>query len=254
MKMLKTRRPLLFALLFLLSFKGIGQRILPQIWFNENNIRDSRFSVGDGSKIYGLSGKSSEENLDYYWEKTFQDAMVYFYPQELKSTDGVLIKLDSLAGIPVRFDLWNNRLEIKTSEEIKVIGLEKVSNLILKNEEDQIEQFINPKEFGLKEVKGLLLLLGSANSRAILCSKELLIQSPTYNAALDTGTKEATVSKKAHFYFWDGQKALPIDSKKEVIEVLDIMSLDSKKYFKESGNKLKSESDYRNLAHFLFHS
>lgn len=242
--------------MYLVSLSSLvfGQRILPQIWFNENNISDKSIQIGDASMLYGLNSHSSDLEGDYFWNQVFQKANVYFYPQELKMISGGIVKLDSLLGVGLRLDLWNDRVEFKSPSGIKVIDAEKVSHVLIQESEGSISQFINPEEFQFEAMKGLLMVLGVGGKRVILQSKEVLVQRPDYNPALDTGSKEFKIVKKNHYHYWNGNQILNIDNKKNVANLLESLGLDAKKYLKNSKNKLKSDEDFKDLAHFIFES
>ena len=241
-----------FIFLLLTGPKLWAQRILPQVWFNENNINDKSLNIGDNSRLYGLDNSTRELKGDYFWDMEFSKAKVYFYPQNITTSPEVSIRLDSLSGVEVRIDLANNNLEFKSGDEIKIISSTKISNILMLNADKSISQFINPTEFGAIEVKGFFEILSFMNGQSFLQSKEVLIQRADYNAALDTGNKEPTIAKKSHFYFWNGEILSAIDNKKDVAELLKSYNIDAKKYFKNSGNKLKDSEDYKKLAHFVF--
>jgi hypothetical protein len=241
-----------FILVFFAIISASAQRILPQVWFNENNISDKTIKMGDKSILYGLGQSNIELKGDYFWEEDFLKANVYFYPQQIASINGGLINLDSLFGEEVRFDLWNNNIEFRSEGGIKVISAASVSHVLLLNPNSSVSQFINPKEFTSLNEKGLFELLNSKNDAAVLQSKEILIQKPNYNPALDTGNKEPQITKKDHFHYWDGLRLVSIDNKSEVLQLLNYLGFDAKKYLKNSKNRLNSSGDYKNLAHFIF--
>lgn len=242
----------ILVFLCFMSFQLSAQRILPQKWFTENSFSDLDISDGVQDKLYGLNEIKSNVKGDYFWNETFQKGKVYFYPQQLKTSNGKTVSLDSLINVEVRMDLWNNNVEFKYGDEIKVIETARVSNILSLNGGNSVLQYINPKEFGNDNVKGLLELLGSKDGIAFLQSKEITVQRGDYNAALDVGSKEPIVNKKEHFHFWNGQILSGIDSKKEVMNMLNGLGLDAKAYLKSSKNKLKETDDYKKLAHFVF--
>jgi hypothetical protein len=229
-----------------------AQRILPQVWFNENNISDNSLSIGDNARLYSLGSSTQELKGDYFWNIDFKKSKVYFYPQNIIVSHGKSINLDSLTGVDVRIDLANDNVEFKSGEEIKVISASKVSNILMLNADENVSQYINPIEFKAAEIKGLFELLAFQKGKTFLQSQEVLIQRANYNAALDTGNKEPTIAKKSHFYFWNTTILIPIDNKKDVAELLNSLNIDAKKYFKNSGNRLKDQNDYKKLAHFVF--
>ncbi len=237
------------ACLLITAFSVSAQRILPQSWFNENNISDEAISVGDQSRLFGISALKDDSKLDYYWDKDFKVSKVYFYSQKVNS--GSVIS-DSVSGIETRIDLWNKRVEFNTANEIKVAEALKVSNIFAINSEKKLFQFINAKEFGSENLTSFFKLLNASENNALLMSKEVIVQNANYNAALDTGNKEATIAKMDHFYYWNGTSLIGIDSKKEVSELLTDLGFNAKDYLKKSCNKLKSEEDYLKLGHYIF--
>jgi hypothetical protein len=123
-----------FAFTFLSFIKTDAQRILPQVWFNENNISDNAISIGDNSRLYGLGKAITELDGDYFWNEKFEKAKVYFYQQNIISKQSESINLDSLSGVETRLDLWNNQVEFKSEEGIKIISATKVSTILTLNE------------------------------------------------------------------------------------------------------------------------
>ncbi|AWV99671.1 hypothetical protein [Arcticibacterium luteifluviistationis] len=242
----------ILVFLCFMSFQLSAQRILPQQWFTENNFSEVDFSDGGQNKLYGLNDMKSNVKGDYFWNESFQKGKVYFYPQQLGIPNGKTVNLDSLIGIEMRVDLWNNNVEFKYGDEIKVIETAKVSNILSLNDDSSVSQYINPKEFESDHVKGLFELLGSKDGVAFLQSKEISVQRGDYNAALDVGSKEPIITKSNNFHFWNGEALIPIDSKKEVTNMLNVLALDGKGYLKSSKNKLKETEDYKKLAHFVF--
>ncbi|KPM48440.1 hypothetical protein [Jiulongibacter sediminis] len=225
-----------------------AQRVLPNTWYNNGSVQTGTIAITDDKTVGSLFSIPEEENLDYYWDQDFHPGKVYYMGRSVDT--GELI-LDSLASKEVRMDIWNNRIEFNTPKEIKIMEMRRVVNLLVEEDKNEIAQFIHPEEFGIKDVKGMVKLLIFKNEKAVLMSKALKVTPPTYVAALDTGTKEATIDKKNQFLFWDGDSIYDINSKKEAREVMAGMGINGKAYFKNSKNKLKTEEDYKKLGFFI---
>ncbi|WP_341226554.1 hypothetical protein [uncultured Arcticibacterium sp.] len=247
-----TKTITLVSLIFL-SFQLSAQRIFPHNWFNAKNFySDIEVGTGGNEKLLSMTDIKSNVKGDYFWEEGFQKGKVYFYQQNMTTATGETVGLDSLVGVETRFDLWNNNVEFKYGEQIKIIETSKVSNILCLNEDNSVSQFINPKEFESKNVKGFFELLGARDGIAFLQSKEISVQRGDYNAVLDVGSKEPIINKKNHYHFWDGEELVSIDSKKEVMNLVNSLGIDAKYYLKSSKNKLRQTEDYKKLAHFVF--
>lgn len=233
----------------LIVFQTTAQRILPPTWYNQGFIKPDDIKIGDGSVMAGFNTLPEESKLDYYWDEKFRLSKVFFYSP---TGEGGAMEMDSIAGLKARIDLWNNRVEFDTPLGIKIMDSKRLSSVLLQNEEEKIEQYVQPLVLGIPDFKGIFKVLAIDESKLILMSKQLLVQNATYNAALDAGNKETTLDKKSKFHFWDGSKLVSIDTKNEVSKMLTSLNIDAKKYFKESGNKLKKEEDYRKLGFFAF--
>lgn len=243
----------LISLIFL-SFQVSAQRIMPNSWSNQiSSLSDVDVDISGGrDMLYGLNEMKSNVKGDYFWEESFHKGKVFFYQQQITTPTGESVGLDSLVGVEMRFDLWNNNVEFKYGEEIKVIETAKVSNILSLNEDNSVSQYINPKEFESKNVKGFFELLGARDGIAFLQSKEITLQRGDYNPALDVGSKEPIINKKDHYHFWDGEELISIDSKKEVMKLVNSLGMDAKYYLKSSKNRLKQTEDYKKLAHYVF--
>lgn len=237
----------------LTAFQVSAQRIMPTTWSNQiSSFSDVSVDHGGRGVLSGMDQMRANVKGDYFWEESFQKGKVFFYPQQISTPTGESVGLDSLVGVEMRFDLWNNNVEFMHGEEIKIIETAKVSNILSLNEDNSISQYINPKEFDSKNVKGFFELLGARDGIAFLQSKEITVQRGDYNPALDVGSKEPIIGKKDHYHFWDGEELVSIDSKKEVMKMVAALGIDAKSYLKSSKNKLKQADDYKKLAHFVF--
>ncbi len=237
---------------FLIPFLSFAQRILPQQWVNQNNIRDQQIGTGDGARLYGLNSASQEFQKGYCWENDFQEARIWFYPKTMKLKDGKSILLDSLSEIKARINIWTDELELESGTEVKVISNAFVSNILFRKSNGSVEQFINPIEFKVSNLKGMLKLIIGKEDKSILKSKEILVQRATYNAAMQTGNKDAELDSKDHYYIWNGMSLIEIEGKKGAENLLNQEGKDGKVYFKSSGNKLKSDLDYHKFGDYLF--
>ena len=239
------------SLLFLFltaPFVAPAQRILPQRWMDTNNVSDRNIGVGDNTMMFGT--RDAGVDGDYYWNKEWQSANVYFYQQKYVGQGGKMVTLDSVNNIDLRFDMWNDMIEFNTEGGIKTIPAKYVSNVLTKEADNSVGQFINPREFGQTEVKGLFELLSSGEKGVLLASKEIIKQAPNYNAALSTGNQNAQLVKKDHYYWFTDGTLSEIKGKKEL---LDLMVTDKKEvetFVKREKLRGKSKEDLKAIADY----
>ncbi len=254
MSALKTNFKILLVSITTLHLStGTAQKLMPLQWYNNTVTSSANISVKNGTSMQGLNSIANPENLDYYWEKEFKPAKVYFVSRSLYSNGDNKLELDSLSSTEVRVDLWNNRVEFNTPQEIKILDIARVSNMLMQESDNNIVQYIHPMAYGAKQIKGLFKVVYSSENFVVVHSKSLVKTNATYVAALDAGSKEATLDKKDHYHIWDGTQLHEISHKKEASEVLELLGVDAKIYFKESKNKLKTDKDFANFGYYLSH-
>jgi hypothetical protein len=117
--------------------------------------------------------------------------------------NGKVVKLDTIANIPIRLDLLNNEVEFQTKYGTKAVLGETVQYFsVVRISGFTPTTFVNVKEFKLEpgEVKGFFELLADGELKLLRYTK-LWVKKPTYLPALDTGTKDTQIMKDSKYYF-----------------------------------------------------
>lgn len=161
----------------------------------------NEFKPNTGYYIYGMEGKKGELRGDYYLDSTWHKGKLQFY-QHTVVVSGKIIKLDTLSDVPLRFDLKNNEVEIKSNQGIKSVLGERVQSFTLEENLLTRATFINVREFKGKasELKGFFEVLSDGDLK-LLAYTRLWIKTPTYVPALDVGSKDTQIMKERHYYF-----------------------------------------------------
>lgn len=238
----------LITFLCLVSLIADAQRIMPQGWMDTNNVSDRNISVGSNNMLFGTRETGVEG--DYYWSKDWQTANVYFYTQKYVGEGGKMVTLDSVNNIGLRFDIWNDLLEFNDASGIKTIPAKYVSNVLTKNEDNSISQFINPREFGRKDVKGFFELLSSGKKGFLLASKEVIKQAPNYVPALSAGNQNALLVKKDHYYWFSDGQIEEFKGKKGFLTLLTSDKKEVEGFAKKNKLKGKSKEDLKAMADY----
>lgn len=242
------KKSYLITLLSIAFFSADAQRIMPQGWMDTNNVSDRNISVGSNNMLFGTRQTNVEG--DYYWNKEWQPANVYFYQQKYVGDGGKMVTLDSVNNIGIRFDIWNDVLEFNDASGIKTIPAKYVSNVLTKNEDNSVSQFINPREFGQTGIKGFFELLSAGKKGALLASKEIIKQAPNYVPALGTGNQNAQLVKKDHFYWFLDGKLEEVKSTKDLIGLMVSGQKEVETFAKKNKLKGKSKEDLAAIADY----
>lgn len=238
----------LFYFLCFAFYTVDAQRILPQRWMDTNNVSDRNISVGDNTMMFGTRETGVEG--DYYWNKEWQAANVYFYTQKYVGPGGKMVALDSVNNIELRVDIWNDILEFNAEGGIKTIPAKYVSNVMLKGENDEVSQFINPREFGNTDVKGFFELLSTGKNGTLLASREIIKQAPNYVPALGAGNQNAQLVKKDHYHWFTDGKLTEIKGVKDLFDVMGDEQKVVESYAKKNKIRGKSKEDLKAVADY----
>lgn len=238
----------LLSLLCSMFFTVDAQRILPQNWMDTNNVSDRNISVGDNTMMFGT--RKTDVDGDYYWNKDWQTANVYFYTQKYVGQGGKMVSLDSVNNIDLRFDIWNDVLEFNAEGGIKTIPAKYVSNVLTKDESGTVSQFINPREFGRTDVKGFFELLSTGKKGTLLTSREIIKQAPNYVPALGAGNQNSQLVKKDHYYWFDEGGLEEVKSTKDLLTFMNTNKKQVEVFMKKNKIRGKSKEDLKAITDY----
>jgi len=151
--------------------------------------------------IEGMDGTKGELLGDHYLEPAWQRGNVQFYPHQVMM-NGKVIKLDTIQNVPLRLDLKNNELEIKTRFGTKAVLGETVHYFSIERlPEMSMTTFVNVREFQGKarELSGFFEVLSDGELKLLQYTR-FWVKKPTYVPALDTGSKDTQLMKEQHYY------------------------------------------------------
>ena len=163
------------------------------------------------------------------------------------SSGKVLLKSgEEIANLPIRYDLKNNLLEIKTDAGIKVAGFTKLKGF----EVDRIAEkqtFFNAAGLGIAELTGLVEEL--VKGKTSLYSKPYLEVLPSnYNAALNVGSKTDQFLKKEKLLLVQGNTVTDVTkSGKKILGLFGEQSKAVEQFVKENNLSYKNREDLRKI-------
>ncbi len=167
-----------------------------------------RMSINDkgitpNTVMFGFDSRPREVLGDYYLDINWCDCKVVFYPATKPG------KMDTIVGIPSRYDIKNNEMEFKSEYGIKATtgtGVKYFEHSAVKKATKlKVTRFVNAKEFRGKADGGFYEVF-SEGKLTFLAQDKIWIKQPTYNAALDVGSRDTEIKKVRTYYVYRGGK------------------------------------------------
>ncbi len=138
----------------------------------------------------------------------------YFMDEEWANATLELNSNRSIRNVPVRYDLVNEQLEIKTSYGIRVCNLQLLRAFQITEQHDS-SYYYNTQSlnWGSKIPSGIAKVVLSRDDFKVLEFFYTEIREPTYVPALDMGSKNKKILKKSDLYLLQKGKALKVNKK-----------------------------------------
>lgn len=205
-------------------------------------------SVSSGSAAYGSGFKGRFETNGRVIGDQYLDSV--FANSKLK-----LFKANERIDCPLRYDLINDELEIKTTAGIKVIKNSIVEYFVSLGRDNDSLLFVNSSNYKYTEdmapLVGFYQVMNSGNFELLKYSR-IEITKPSYNASLEVGDRNAYLVKKVSFYGAFKMQVFKFKSKKDLMKFIDEPNrLKVESFVKENKTDFKKESDLLDLFHFL---
>jgi hypothetical protein len=178
---------------------------------------------------------------DYYLNPHWQDGFI-----TLKTGQ-------TFQKYPLKYDIENDMLEIKASNEVKILRGERVASFTwLETDRQQETQYINSHEYKLEGTPliGFFELVVDGQVQ-LLCKTIAVVKDPTYVEGFDVGKRYSEITKKEVYYLSDESKVLTeIKSKKDVLEFMGDEG-GVKQYMKAQKLGVSDKEDLAIIATFI---
>lgn len=234
----------LFVLLLLVSqVTAFGQWAIPANMRASQTLTSiSESGVTAGSTLYGLPGSPGEIIGDYYLNKKWNRANILLYQSE-----------SMIEGYPVKYDLKNEFIEIRTSVGVKILDVRKIKNLVWTDTLAIAPQyFVNASEFkkGRNSYSGLLEVIVDG-PLPLLKRTELDVREPNYIPALDAGSKDTKILQKSIILYSKGGELIELKNKKDVLEASGDLSKEVDVYIKANKLNVSKDAGVRRVFEFI---
>lgn len=181
-----------------------------------------RTGAGPNSTAYGIPMPPGSVQGDYYWTKSWSAGDV-----ELK--DGTL-----LSGVLVKYDTHNGELHFFAKPQIKFIKIKQVKSLVWTDSVGTGHMFINTSLFTeLSSLDEQLLEVLHDGNAKLFKRTYTITMSPSYNAALNTGTTDTRIIQKTEWLLLNEGALTKVKNLKQLIKLFPEKSEALSRYIKD---------------------
>ncbi|GEM_PF-1125118 len=159
--------------------------------------------------------------IEEFKTKQRQSASNEFYLNESWQSGRISLKNGlKIESYPLKFDVFNQQVEIKVDDKVKVCPSHLINDFAMLNLEDNDSiKFVNTLNFEFQDnvpLTGFFQLIYE-NNYSLIAYYQVLIQQPNYVEALDIGSKQEKKVKREEYFIVDKNRILcelPSHSKK----------------------------------------
>ena len=162
------------------------------------------------------------------------------------------LNIGKLVDIELKLDLKTNTFELQTDKDVKVLGGSNVESFTWLNDPKSTEvKYINCDKFsfGGTKLEGFGRVVAEGRKLSLIEHHYLEFIKADYNVALDVGSKDHKLVKRAKLYFLKDNQLIPA-SKRSVQAVMADQEQQVSRYTKEQKLSVKEEQDLATLVRY----
>ncbi len=196
--------------------------------------------------IYGVEGPQGRIVGDIYLDTVWRQSVVYFYPEVVRRYDPKAA--DSVAGYRVRIDLYNSNVEFQVEGGVKAVEGTAIKRILFKEAQTPFTIINTTQLPRLPDVKGFFRLIGEGKLTVVQHPKIQVIN-PTYNVALNVGTKDTRLYKKTDYYYLKGSQLVKFKpNKKSLLQLMKNQKSRVEQYLAANPVNFKNPEDLTRLV------
>lgn len=199
-----------------------------------------------------LEWSAQEKELDYKLEGT------PYIDEEWANAEILFKSNEVIKNIPVKYDLQENIMEIKTKKTIKVCPSDRIIAFELSNNEaEETRKYVNCNRFKIEEdLKGFYeVLVDNDKGMGLFLKTEVTLKKSNYNPALDVGDMTTKVIKRDNFFLVSGDYATRVPKNKKSFlkafkgksSVIDLLLKEEKLKFNKKEDLIKVVEYYNSI-------
>ncbi len=238
-------RSLFILSIFLLFGSPLFAQSGSMTFTTRDRINFSGLIIPQTGVLFGVAGEAGKLIGDNYYDTTFQAGNIRFY--------GRIGATDSLGGVPVRYDLVKQEVEVRAStNDIRAAKAPIVRYFLMNNQQGGSNRFVNVREFRgeADDLVGFFEYV-AAGKLGLLQRHTITVKRANFNPALNVGTKDDELVKKREWFVVKNRQALKFSpSKKALLELMADQQPAIDAFLKDKKPDLKKETSLADVFRY----
>jgi hypothetical protein len=232
-----------FCLMIVVVQEGLTQAVVPNQVRAANTFDNINATgkVTSASLMYGLPLPPGERIADFYFDTKWNKSAIKLYGHDRE-----------VVGYNVKYDVKNERVEVRTQEGIKVLDCKTIKNLAwIDSVSGEHVFFVNAIEYkNENKVEGLLELLAEGNA-TLLKRTDLIVVKPDYVPALDVGSRDEKLRREEVYFAAVDQRLYKVSNKESLVSIFKGKESSINNFIKTNKLKVKHEEDLVKIIAFI---
>jgi hypothetical protein len=174
----------------------------------------------NGSRtVFGVKNSQTGKIIgDVYLDTTWHEGNIKLY----KKIGPPGREGDTIHSVPVRYDIYLNEVEVMANNynDIRAVEAQHIQYFDMRQRNNQ-RFFVNMHEFETDEAKVGFVERTTDGKLKIYLQTKIKVIKPTYNEALNTGSRDAKILKDEVMFVGEGKKITKLSpSKKRLLELM----------------------------------
>lgn len=189
----------IYFFLLLLPMVLTAQEELPQS--TKDALNFGTFNPNPQYVIYGKGMQGGGMQGDAYLDTAWHASTIWFYVTAVRRYDPKAS--DSISGYPIRVNLLDQIVEFDMGENVKGVDPSAIRRILYQGASGPVF-LVNTRTFGAdqQDLPGFFQTLATGEM-TLLKYTRLIVTKPTYNVALDVGSKDTKLFKRDEYYLFE---------------------------------------------------
>ena len=200
-------------------------------------------NIVTGDLMRGLKPPPPEVIGDYYLDTSWKEGNVLLFQDNM-----------TIEGYPLKYDIYNDMLEIDTEEGVKVLEGYRIKSFVWRKDNGKPTYFLSARNYRseTEEITGFFEVL--VDGEVPLFSKvDVRIKEPHYYEGIDVGSRDYEILKDQTYYYASGRVVTPLSrNKKGLLMAFADKEEEMSQFFKQNKISFKDEGDL--MESFMYYN
>ncbi|MEM8894438.1 MAG: hypothetical protein AAGC88_07665, partial [Bacteroidota bacterium] len=162
-------------------------------------------SIVPGDIMRGLKPPPPEVIGDYYLNTDWKEGNVLLFQDNM-----------TIEGYPLKYDIYNDMLEIETEEGVKVIEGYRVKSFVWRKDNGKPTYYLSARNYRCEteEINGFFEVLVDGEV-PLFVKTDVRVKEPHYYEGIDIGSRDYEIRKETEYFYANGRVVEPLSRNKK---------------------------------------